>query len=128
MHSPKVRFPMQVFSTFAAVVFVALLAIATPASANVFVLCPNGADVYTEGTSSNVAGPLDGTCGPNSAINVTIPTETAYARLRFDSSVSGYPAGLTLGNLSGVDAEVAFSGQPGDQPFLMLAFTDPTHG
>jgi hypothetical protein len=54
-----------------------------------------------------------------------VTTETDYARLMWDSSVTNYPAGLTLGNLVGLSASVpAFSGQPGDQPYYMLAFTD----
>jgi len=49
---------------------------------------------------------------------------TGYARLAWDSTVAGYPAGLTLGNLAGANADVAFTGD--DQPFYMLAFTDST--
>jgi hypothetical protein len=55
-----------------------------------------------------------------------IPNETSgYARLAWDSS-AGYPAGLTLGNLGGVAANVQFTGS--DEPFYMLAFTDLTKG
>ena len=60
---------------------------------------------------------------------MSIPKETDYARLRFDSGVAGYPAGLTLGNLAGLNADVLFTpGQAGGQPYYMLVFTDPTNG
>jgi hypothetical protein len=43
------------------------------------------------------------------------------------SGVPGYPPDLTLGNLSGLSADVRFTpGQTGDQPYYMLVFTDPT--
>lgn len=117
-------------SSAAAVALLGLVGITSPARADNYVLCPNLANAYvTSGTITNVAGPLDGTCGTNSAVNMSIPAETQYARLRFDSGVAGYPAGLTLGNLAGLGADVRFSpGQLGDQPYYMLVFTDLTHG
>jgi hypothetical protein len=92
------------------------------------VLCPNAATPGGfGGTATNVSGPLDGTCGPNSAVQLSIPAETDYGKLMFNSSMSGYPAGLTFGNLSSISANVAFSGQPGDQPYYLLAFTDASN-
>lgn len=132
MKSPKyqsfVRMPRFLA---AAVALLGLIAITSPARADVAVLCPSAANQGGAGsdTFTNVVGPLDGTCGANSAVNMHIDIETDYARLRFDSSVANYPAGLTLGNLVGLSADVQdFTGQPGDQPYYILAFTDPTGG
>jgi hypothetical protein len=115
----------------AAVALLGLVGFTSPARADVAVLCPSLANQGGSGsnTFTPVAGPLDGTCGANSAVKMDIPTETDYARLRFDSSVANYPAGLTLGNLVGLNAAVQdFTGQPGDQPYYILAFTDLTGG
>jgi hypothetical protein len=57
---------------------------------------------------------------------MSIPAETDYARLMWDSTVAAYPPGLTLGTLAGAQADVRFTGQAGDQPYYMLAFTDST--
>jgi hypothetical protein len=92
-------------------------------------LCPNLAGQNGSGTYSitAVAGPLDSLCGTNSAETMYIPNATAdYARLAWDSGDPDYPAGLTLGSLGGVSANVSFSGD--DDPFYMLAFTDATDG
>src|SRR5208283_3158626 len=84
-----------------------------------------GQNGYGSDTFTNLPGPLDSTCGTNSAVTMYIPNATTgYARLAWDSTVAGYPAGLTLGNLAGANADVAFTGD--DQPFYMLAFTDST--
>jgi hypothetical protein len=57
---------------------------------------------------------------------MSISVDTDYARVAWDPSVTGWPAGLTLGNLAGINADVAFAADnSGDQPYYMLAFTDP---
>jgi hypothetical protein len=130
MKSLKYGFFKQIspFSA-AAVALFGLVGIASPARADTSVLCPNLANQNGEGTYTFTAvpGSLDASCGVNSAVKIDIPTEVDYARLMWDSTVTNYPAGLTLGNLVGLSASVpAFSGQPGDQPYYMLAFTDPS--
>jgi hypothetical protein len=128
MKSLKYGFFKQIspFSA-AAVALFGLVGIASLAKADTAVLCPNLANQNGAGTYTFTPEPgsLDPTCGVNSAVKIDIPTETDYARLMWDSSVTNYPAGLTLGNLVGISANVpAFTGQPGDQPYYMLAFTD----
>jgi hypothetical protein len=78
-------------------------------------------------TFTNVAGPLDATCGLNSAVNISLDHSTDYGRLAFDSSTPGYPAGLTLGGLLGASANVSFTSKGSDQAFFMLAFTDSSN-
>jgi len=57
-----------------------------------------------------------------------IPTNADYGKLQFNSGMTGYPAGLTLGNLSGLSANVDFTpGVTGDQPYYLLAFTDSSN-
>lgn len=128
MKSSEFRFLKQASST-AALALLGLVGIASPARADTATLCPSGANQGGFGnTFTAVAGPLDGTCGANSAINMFIPVQTNYARLMWDSSVANYPVGMTLGSLSGLEADVIFAGQPGDQPFYMLSFVDLTNG
>jgi hypothetical protein len=55
---------------------------------------------------------------------MTIPNQTNYARLAWVPGDTGYPANLTLGNIGGVTASVAFTSGT-DQPYYMLIFTDP---
>jgi hypothetical protein len=109
---------------------VALLALATvfaiSTTALGSTLCPNQAGTGGAGTYTftNVAGPLDGTCGSDSAVTMTIPDSLDYARLAWVPGNTGYPAaGLTLGNLGGVTASVAVTS--GTDPYYMLIFTDP---
>ncbi|MGA3040033.1 MAG: PEP-CTERM sorting domain-containing protein [Bryobacteraceae bacterium] len=124
MNSKTFRFLKQVFpSSVAAVTLLGLVAIANPARADS--LCPNAAlPGGFGGTATAVSGPLDGTCGANSAVQLQISTETDYGKLQFNSGMTGYPAGLTLGNLASLTADVLFSGHPGDQPYYLLDFTD----
>ncbi|HTQ35093.1 MAG TPA: PEP-CTERM sorting domain-containing protein [Stellaceae bacterium] len=94
------------------------------AQAGVVTLCPSGATVGGfGGTSSNVPGPLDGTCGANSAVQIKIPASTDYGKLQFNSTTPGYP-NLTLGGLGGLSANVTFASGGSDQPYFLLAFTD----
>lgn len=118
-------------SSAIALALLALIGSAVPAMANTYTLCANAAGQGGFGdTFTAVAGPLDGTCGTNSAVDMSIATETDYARLLWDSSVTNYPPDLTLGNLGGMNADIgSFTpGQAGDQPYFMLVFTDATQG
>jgi hypothetical protein len=99
--------------------------LAGPASASVTTLCPNQATVGGfGGTPGNVAGPLDGTCGTNSAVQINIPDSTDYGKLQFNAGMPGYPAGLTLGGVEGLNANVAFNGSGAEQPYFLLSFSD----
>ena len=49
-----------------------------------------------------------------------------YAKLTFDTTIAGYPAGLTLGGLTGLTANVGLD-PAGDQPYYELAFTDSSN-
>lgn len=82
-----------------------------------------GQNGYGGDTFADVAG---GVCGSDTAVQMSIPNDTSgYARLEWTPSAVGYPAGLTLGNLGGLDALVSLNAQvPGDQPFYMLSFYD----
>jgi hypothetical protein len=87
-------------------------------------VCPGGATVGgISQTSSNVSGPLDGTCGANSAVFIGIQHSTDYGKLTFDSSTAGFP-GTVLGDLLGLSANVSFSSGGSDQPYYELAFQD----
>ena len=128
MRSLKVRFLKHVFPSSAAVVaLLGLVGITSPAKADV-TLCPSSATPGGfGGTATSVAGPLNGTCGANSAVRLDIPAEADYGKLMFNSSMTGYPAGLTLGTLVGLSANVDFTGQAGDEPYYLLAFTDTSN-
>lgn len=91
-------------------------------------ICPTSGTVGGSGlpdeTTSNVAGPLDGTCGANSAVMISIAQSQEYGKLTFSSSSAGFP-GTVLGDLLGMSASVAFtSGGGADQPYYELAFID----
>lgn len=93
------------------------LALGLPAMANTYSVCPNAANQGGFGS--------DTFTNSGCSVTMSITTDTDYARLLFDSSVAGYPANLTLGNLAGLNANVAFTAaQATDQPYYMLAFTD----
>src|SRR3954447_494823 len=97
-----------------------LLGVADRASASSVTLCPNAASNQNGAgtfTFTNVVGPLDGTCGLDSAVKMDIPTEVDYARLAWVQGDPGYPSPLTVGNLTDLSADIRFSpGQPSDQP------------
>jgi hypothetical protein len=101
----------------------ALLAVATALAiapaALAGTLCPSSAGTsgYGGDTFTNVVGPLDSSCGADSAVTMYIPNDTSgYARLE-------WTPGLTLGNLGGADASVVLNAAvPGDQAFYMLSF------
>jgi hypothetical protein len=99
--------------------------LATSSAADAATLCPNQATPGGfGGTATNVSGPLDGTCGANSAVRLDIPASTDYGKLAFSSGMSGFPTGLTLGGISGASANVAFTSQGSDQPYFLLPFVD----
>lgn len=99
----------------------AVLAMAGPSHAAT--LCPNQATPGGFGfTATPVSGPLDGTCGANSAVKIDIADSTNYGKLQFQSGMPGFPAGLTLGSLVSASANVAFSGN--NQPYFLLPFVD----
>ncbi len=92
-------------------------------AAHASTICPKSGSTGGFGTDTfvNVPGPSDGTCGPNSAIEMSIATNTDYARMEW------LTPGTTLGTFAGVNASVSFtSALPSDQPYYMLEFTDPT--
>jgi hypothetical protein len=109
----------------AAIALLGLFTVASPARADVFPLCPSAGTTGGDGTGTftYVPGPLDGTCGANSAVEMSIPNAVNYAKLTFSSTTAGYPAGLTLGGLSGLSAGVTLDAAS-DQPYYELAFTD----
>ena len=91
-------------------------------------LCPSGATVGGfGGTASNVPGPLDGTCGTNSAVKIDIPASTDYGKLQFPSTMTGFPTGLTLGGIGGASANVVFTSGGSDQPYFLLPFVDSSN-
>lgn len=124
MKSLMFRFITQGLPSSAAVVaLLGLVGVGGPARADTLCASAAAQGGYGGDTFTPVAGPLDATCGTNSAVQMSIPNQTSgYAKLTWDPTVAGYPAGLTLGNLVAIDAAVA--DQQGGQPFYMLAFTD----
>jgi len=55
---------------------------------------------------------------------MSISVDSDYAKLTWDPTSAGYPAGLTIGGLSGITGSVSFSSGGSDQPYYELAFTD----
>jgi hypothetical protein len=72
-----------------------------------------GSDSFTSGT-----GPAP--CGTSITLGLT--SNGDEAALGWHPTYAGFPPGLTLGNLGGMNASV--SGALGDQPFLYIAFSD----
>jgi hypothetical protein len=98
---------------------IALLGLfANPARADVYSICPSIATTGGDGTGSFTSNGCSET--------MTIPGATNYAKLTWAGTTPGYPASLTLGNLSNISADV--TGLSGGNPFYELAFTDPTDG
>jgi len=95
------------------------------ATAGVITLCPSQATPGGfGGTATDVVGPLDGTCGAKSAVELDIPASTDYGKLQFNSGMTGWPTGLTLAGLGGLSANVDFSTSGLDQPYFLLPFVD----
>ncbi len=106
----------------------ALLGVASASMADSVTLCGNLAVVGGFGNNATaVAGTHDASCGSNSAVQVSIAHATDYGKLSYTTSTAGYPAGLTLGTLTGLSADMTGT-SAGTQPFFMLSFTDSTQG
>ena len=116
MKSLKFRFLKQVLpSSAVAVALLGLVAITSPARADNYVLC--GSAAATGGFGSNSFS------SAGCAETMSVTTTSDYAKLTWEKGVTaGYPAGLTLGSLAGLNADVLSAG--GGQPYYMLAFTD----
>lgn len=100
-------------------------ALANSARAADISLCPSSGVVGGIGeTSGDVSGPLDGTCGDDSAVMVSITQSTQYGKVAFTAGTPGFPTGVPLSGLVSLSSNVLFSGPSNAQPFYMLAFTD----
>lgn len=99
---------------------VALLALTTVFAASLTAsasnLCPNAAAPGGFGSNGFVSG-------SGCTETISINSSSDYAKLTWDGTSSGYPAGLNLGNLGSISASV--SATAGTSPYYMLAFTDP---
>jgi len=86
-------------------------------------ICPSSASyIYSDGTATNVAGPLDGTCGADSAVQLTIPNDSVDGASIYFSNAQ---TGLTLGNVASIGASVAFSSDvASDEPYYVFDFHD----
>ena len=123
--SAAFRFFSRALPGGAAALLLFSFGLAGPARAGEVTLCPRQATPGGFGfTATVVSGPLDGSCGANSAVQLNIPASTDYGTLQFNASTPGYPTALTLGGLSGLSANVDFSSGGSDQPYFLLAFTD----
>jgi len=88
-------------------------------------LCPSAAAyIYSDGGASDVAGPMDGTCGSDSAVELTIPDDAADGASIYWSTTQ---TGLTVGNVGSIDASVAFTADvASDEPYYAFDFHDAT--
>jgi hypothetical protein len=121
---PKQRLPLP----GVAVALLGLTVMICPAMADVTTLCPNNASqgsAGSSGTFSDLPGPLDTTCGTNSAVTMSITKDQDYTRLGWGAGTapSGYPA-VSLSGLEGAVADVVYSGD--DEPYYMLVFQAPS--
>lgn len=99
--------------------------LAASSMAKAATLCPSSATPGGFGSLfTPVSGPLDGTCGANSAMKIDIANSTNYGKLQFQSTMPGFPTGLTLGGISGASANVLFTSNGGDQPYFLIPFID----
>jgi hypothetical protein len=125
--STAYRVLQQIVPGSAAVALLCSIGLASPARAGVseVTLCPSAATPGGfGGAATGVPGPLDATCGVNSAVMLAIPDSSDYGKLQFNSGMAGYPAPLTLGGLFGLSANVSYSTGGTDSPYYLLAFTD----
>jgi hypothetical protein len=108
----------KLFFTLPAIVLMAAIG-TLPAKANLL-LCPNAANQggFGSDTFTPAPGSQDATCGANSAIIMSITTNTDYARLEWTGT------GLTLGTLGLTTAKVTLVAPAGDQPYYMMTFQD----
>lgn len=89
-----------------------------------FTLCPGDASQNGAGSFGFSSAPSGGAC--STSVTMSITNATDYARFLWNSSSTGYPSGLQLGQLLDLNANVTVSGS--DNPFYMLVFTDSTGG
>jgi hypothetical protein len=88
-------------------------------------LCPSNADFWswsgTGSTGNVVPGPLDSSCGVDSAVQFYLSdVQTGDASLYWANSTTG----LTVGNIGSFSALVSNAGA--DQPYYVLDFHDPS--
>jgi len=112
---------MHLFGKLQTVALVAMGMALVGGQAKADVYCPNAA---AQGGFSNTftsfAGSLDGTCGTNSGVQMSIATNTDYAKLTWS------PVGVSLGSFADASANVEFTSfNPTDGPYYELAFVDP---
>jgi hypothetical protein len=121
LRSTALRFLRHALAGSAAALLAGSFGLVSPAGAAT--LCPTSGTVGGFGeTSTDVSGPLDGTCGANSAVKIDIPQSTDYGKLQFGGQ------GLTLSGLTGASANVSFTTGGSDQPYFLLSFTDGSDG
>jgi hypothetical protein len=87
-------------------------------------ICPGATPyIYSDGTATNVPGPLDSLCGANSAVQLAISDDTYGASIYWGTDLTG----LTVGSVGGVDASVEFSADvASDEPYWIVDFHDVT--
>jgi len=123
------RFVRNALAGSAAALLLASFGLASPAGA--VTLCPNQGIVGGFGeTSSDVSGPLDGTCGANSAVQIGLTDSQDEGSLKFNSTTAGFPS-LTLGSFVSAaggglsaSANMSFTSGGTDQPYFFVVFTD----
>lgn len=102
-----------------------------PAMANT--VCATSAATGGDGNAvTGVSAPTlnNATCGSGNAVTISLNNDTENELIKWHSNAP-FPSGLTLGNLSSLDAKVLFSSNTvGDQPYYDLAFypTDTSLG
>jgi hypothetical protein len=118
---PARAIPGEKMKKICLALFAGAAALAITPAALAGTLCPNQAAQGGFGNLfSSSVGPEDGSCGADSAVTMSVSNVANYAKLTWDSTDSGYPADLTLGDLGGVTASVTNSGA--GEPYYELEF------
>ena len=99
-----------------------LLFAALTMHASNFTLCPGAAAQGGFGNSFTSAA-SGGAC--STSVTMSITSATDYAKLTWNSSSTGYPPGLTVGQLTNMNAIVHQTGP--NNPFYMFAFIDASN-
>jgi len=123
MKSRNFRFSSARYMTPSSVAAVALLGLAgmgSPARADS--LCPTTATEGGFGNSFSTSAE-SGACP--TAVTMNITNAQNYAKLEWAPGAGGYSAGFTLGNLTGLSAQVGLDANS-DQPYYILEFIDPS--
>lgn len=121
--SNRRRFPRWTLAVSTLAVTLGLLALSGQARADGInvTLCPSDATVGgINETANGISGPLDGTCGAPSAIQLSIPHSTDYGKLEFTAGQPGFPQGLSLSGIISLSASVSFTTGGADQPYFLL--------